>query len=136
MWSLWRLLRTRRRTPDCSRAFLDRYGNNALATTVAVPVMTGAAPIHALATEVHLRPLLVELGASVPCRSLFVTEGDFENLEAVAGDWTCRQFLLSIARSEEGWVSAEVIEIRQDDDEVYVTSTALGVEHIGDISSW
>jgi FMN reductase len=69
------------------KSFLDRYGNNALAATVAVPVMTGAAPTHALAAEVFLRPLLVELGASVPCRGLFVTEGDFENLEAVVVDW-------------------------------------------------
>jgi FMN reductase len=69
------------------KSFLDRYGNNALAATVAVPVMTGAAPIHALAPEVFLRPLLVELGASVPCRSLFVMEGDFESLETVVADW-------------------------------------------------
>jgi FMN reductase len=31
------------------KAFLDRYSNNSLAKTVAVPVMTGAAPVHALA---------------------------------------------------------------------------------------
>lgn len=69
------------------KAFLDHYSNNSLAKTVAVPVMTGATPIHALAPEVYLRPLLVELGASVPCRGLFVTERDFENLEAVVADW-------------------------------------------------
>ena len=38
------------------KAFLDRYGNNALATSVAVPVMTGAAAIHVLAPDVLLRP--------------------------------------------------------------------------------
>ncbi len=48
------------------KVFFDRYGNNGLAGTVGVPVMTGAAPIHALAPEVHLRPLLVELGATTP----------------------------------------------------------------------
>ena len=69
------------------KSFLDRYGNNALATTVAVPVMTGATPIHALAPEVHLRPLLVELGASVPSRGLYVAEADFEKLEEVVADW-------------------------------------------------
>ena len=51
------------------KVFLDRYGSNGLAGVVAIPVMTGAAPIHALAPEVHLRPLLVELGASVPTRA-------------------------------------------------------------------
>ena len=48
------------------KAFLDRYPNDGLARTVCIPVMTGAAPIHALAPEVHLRPLLVEPGASTP----------------------------------------------------------------------
>jgi len=44
------------------KAFFDRYGSSGLAGSVAVPLMTGGAPIHALAVEVHLRPLLVELG--------------------------------------------------------------------------
>ena len=72
------------------KAFLDRFGNNALAATVAVPVMTGAAPIHALAPEVFLRPLLIELGASVPSRGLFVTEDKFEELDEVVKDWALR----------------------------------------------
>lgn len=69
------------------KAFLDRYANEALAHTVAVAVMTGAAPIHSLAPEVHLRPLLVELGASVPTRALYVTEQQFDDLDAVIGAW-------------------------------------------------
>jgi FMN reductase len=69
------------------KAFLDRYGNNALAATVAVPVMTGGAPIHALAPEVFLRPVLIELGASVPSRGLFVTEDKFDDLDEVVSDW-------------------------------------------------
>ena len=56
------------------KAFLDRYGNNGLAGTIAVPVMTGGWAGHALAVEVHLRPVLVELGATVPARGLYVTE--------------------------------------------------------------
>ena len=69
------------------KSFFDRYGANALAAAVAVPLMTGAAPIHALAPEVHLRPLLVELGASVPTRSLYVTEDRFDDLASVIGGW-------------------------------------------------
>src|SRR5689334_2667917 len=38
------------------KAFLDRYGSNGLAGVVAIPVMTGAAPDHALAVEAYLRP--------------------------------------------------------------------------------
>ncbi|MBO0691382.1 MAG: NAD(P)H-dependent oxidoreductase [Acidimicrobiaceae bacterium] len=69
------------------KLFLDRYGNNGLAGTVAVPVMTGASPIHALAPEVSLRPLLVELGASVPTRGLFVLESSFDDLPTAVGPW-------------------------------------------------
>jgi FMN reductase len=69
------------------KSFFDRYGSNALHSTVAVGVMTGAAPIHALAVEVHLRPLLVELGAATPTRGLYVTEQQFDNLDAAIGPW-------------------------------------------------
>jgi FMN reductase len=69
------------------KAFFDRYGNNGLAGSVAVPLMTGAAPIHMLAVEVHLRPLLVELGAAVPSRGLYVTEPEFGELTAPVGRW-------------------------------------------------
>jgi FMN reductase len=70
------------------KAFFDRYGSNGLAGSVAVPLMTGGAPIHALAVEVHLRPLLVELGAAVPTRGLYVTEPDFADPGAAIGRWT------------------------------------------------
>jgi FMN reductase len=69
------------------KSFLDRYGNNALHQTVAVCVMTGAAPVHALAADIHLRPLLVELGASTPTRSLYVIEEQFGDLDAVVDPW-------------------------------------------------
>jgi FMN reductase len=69
------------------KVFLDRYPNDALARTVCIPVMTGAAQVHALAPEVHLRPLLVELGAATPTRGLFVTEQQFEQLDDVIEAW-------------------------------------------------
>lgn len=69
------------------KSFFDRYGSDALAGTVGVAVMTGAAPVHALAPEVHLRPLLVELGATTPARGLYVTEQQFDDLDAVIGAW-------------------------------------------------
>jgi FMN reductase len=69
------------------KAFLDRYGANGLAGTVAVPVMTGAWAGHALAIEVHLRPVLVELGATIPARGLYVTEPEFAELEAAVARW-------------------------------------------------
>lgn len=69
------------------KAFLDRYGNNGLAGTVAVPVMTGGWAGHTLAVEVHLRPVLVELGAVVPARGLYVTEPELGDLDAVVAKW-------------------------------------------------
>lgn len=69
------------------KAFLDNYGNDGLAGCAAVPVMVGAAPNHALALEVHLRPLLVELGATVPSRGLYLLEDQMDALDEVVGAW-------------------------------------------------
>jgi FMN reductase len=49
--------------------------------------MVGAAPQHALAVEVHLRPVLVELGATMPTRGLYVMESQLESLDEVVGAW-------------------------------------------------
>ncbi len=76
------------------KAFLDRYGNNGLAGVTAVPVMTGGWPGHLLAVEVHLRPVLVELGATVPARGLYVTEPELADLSAAVAKWTATAFPL------------------------------------------
>jgi FMN reductase len=70
------------------KAFLDRYGSNGLAGVVAVPVMTGGWPGHLLAVEVHLRPVLVELAATVPSRGLYVTEPQFADIPAAVATWS------------------------------------------------
>jgi FMN reductase len=70
------------------KAFLDRYGSNGLAGVVAVPVMTGGWPGHLLAVEVHLRPVLVELGATVPSRGLYVTEPELAALDTAVAKWS------------------------------------------------
>jgi FMN reductase len=69
------------------KSFFDRYGNDGLRGVVAVPVMVGAAPVHTLAPEVYLRPLLVELGATVPSRALYVMEQDIARLDEVVATW-------------------------------------------------
>jgi FMN reductase len=69
------------------KAFLDRYGSNGLAGVTAIAVMTGGWPGHLLAVEVHLRPVLVELGASVPSRGLYVTEPELADLGKAVGKW-------------------------------------------------
>jgi FMN reductase len=70
------------------KAFLDRYGNNGLAGVTAVPVMTGGWPGHLLAVEVHFRPVLVELGATVPSRGLYVTEPELADLDQAVAKWS------------------------------------------------
>lgn len=69
------------------KAFLDQYGNDGLAGCRAVPVMVGASLHHALAPEVHLRPLLVELGASVPSRGLYILDSAMDTLDEVVAEW-------------------------------------------------
>lgn len=72
------------------KAFLDGYGPDALAGVVAVPVVVSASPAHAPAGEVHLRPVLVELGAVVPARTVAVTEAQLPDLDGVLDTWADR----------------------------------------------
>jgi FMN reductase len=72
------------------KVFLDRLGYRALAGTVALPVLVMKHPSHALAVEVHLRPLLVELGATVPTPGLAVQEAALDRLEPVLAAWARR----------------------------------------------
>jgi FMN reductase len=67
------------------KAFLDRVPS--LSGVTAVPLLVMGSPRHALAVEVHLRPLLVELGASVPTPGLAVVEADLGRLDEVLAEW-------------------------------------------------
>jgi FMN reductase len=70
------------------KAFLDRFDRGALAGVRAVvPLLTGAGPTHALAVEVHLRPVLVEIGASQPTAGLYVSGGAIDEPTAVLDEW-------------------------------------------------
>jgi FMN reductase len=69
------------------KAFLDRIGTGALNGTRALPVLLGGAPNHQLAVDVHFAPLLLELGASVPVRGLFVLESELDEFPAAAIQW-------------------------------------------------
>src|SRR5688572_18300073 len=62
------------------KGFFDRYTGPGLAGVVMVPVMMGAAPIHALAPEVFMRPLFVELGGIVPTRGIYVLESQMDGM--------------------------------------------------------
>jgi FMN reductase len=69
------------------KSFLDWFSTTDLLGIVVVPVMTGAGAHHALAVEVHLRPVLVELGATLPARGLYVTEGELATSDDVIAEW-------------------------------------------------
>jgi FMN reductase len=69
------------------KAFLDWYPTTGLSGVTVVPVMVGAGAGHALAVEVHLRPVLVEIGATVPTRGLYVTEDQLDDLSGVIDAW-------------------------------------------------
>jgi len=68
------------------KLFLDRFAAGTGLRGVAVPLMLGAGPIHALAPEISLRPVLTELGATVPGRGLFVVDSAHDD-PAAYEDW-------------------------------------------------
>jgi len=69
------------------KAFLDWFSTTDLGGVTLVPLMVGAGAQHALAVEVHLRPVLVELGATLPTRGLYVLESQLDDLDTVVGAW-------------------------------------------------
>ncbi|GAA2882763.1 NAD(P)H-dependent oxidoreductase [Streptosporangium fragile] len=72
------------------KAFLDRLPGGALASAVALPLLVLGDAKHSLAVEVHFRPLLVELGATVPTPGLALLESQIADLDAVLGPWADR----------------------------------------------
>ena len=81
------------------KVFFDRLGYRALASTIALPLLLMKHPEHALAVEVHMRPLLIELGATVPTPGLVVMESDLGKLDQVLLPWARRVSGAVIARA-------------------------------------
>jgi FMN reductase len=69
------------------KSFVDPLPPAALRGVLAVPVMVAADRAHALAVEAHLRPLLIELGASCPTPSLFAEESQLAEPGALIEPW-------------------------------------------------
>jgi FMN reductase len=72
------------------KSFLDVLPHLALAGSVVVPVTVSAAPSHKLLADLHLRPVLAELGASVPTPPVALEEKDFEDLQLPVSAWLRR----------------------------------------------
>ncbi|WP_244931667.1 NAD(P)H-dependent oxidoreductase [Nocardioides sp. W7] len=67
------------------KLFLDRFSTTGI-SGVAVPLMLGGGPAHALAPELTLRPVLSEIGATIPVRGLYVLDAQHDDPAAYA-DW-------------------------------------------------
>ncbi|HLS78658.1 MAG TPA: NAD(P)H-dependent oxidoreductase [Nocardia sp.] len=60
------------------KLFLDQFATGeGLRDVVAVPLMLGAAPFHAMAPDLMLKPLLVELGAACPAPGLYLLDSSY-----------------------------------------------------------
>ncbi|MFF0816864.1 NADPH-dependent FMN reductase [Rhodococcus sp. NPDC003318] len=60
------------------KLFLDQFaGGDGLRDVVAVPLMLGAGPAHAMAPDLLLKPVLVELGATTPAPGLYLIDSTY-----------------------------------------------------------
>ena len=60
------------------KLFLDQFATgDGLAGVVAVPLMLGAGPAHAMAPDLLLKPVLVELGATCPTPGLYLRDSTY-----------------------------------------------------------
>jgi FMN reductase len=67
------------------KLFLDRFGSGSLAGVTAVPLMLGGHWRHSLASDLLLKPVLVELGATCPTRGLFLLDSDYAESDELDG---------------------------------------------------
>lgn len=66
------------------KLFLDRFAGGTGLAGVAIPLMLGGSPAHALAAELTLRPVLTEIGGTVPGRGLYVLDSEYDDPSAYA----------------------------------------------------
>ena len=60
------------------KLFLDQFaGDTGLKNVVAVPLMLGAGPAHAMAPDLFLKHVLVELGAVAPAPGLYLIDSTY-----------------------------------------------------------
>ncbi|NIZ91705.1 NADPH-dependent FMN reductase [Kineococcus rubinsiae] len=67
------------------KLFLDQFaGGEGLRDVTVVPLMLGAGPAHALAADLLLKPVLVELGATCPAPGLYLIDSEGADSPALA----------------------------------------------------
>jgi FMN reductase len=75
------------------KLFLDQFPADGLAGVTAFPVMLGAGPAHAMAPDLLLKPVLVELGAICPAAGLYLIDKTFSD-DPRLDAWISRNRLL------------------------------------------
>jgi FMN reductase len=67
------------------KLFLDQFaGGEGLRDVVAVPLMLGAGPAHAMAPDLLLKPVLAELGAACPAPGLYLLDSTYTTDQRIA----------------------------------------------------
>jgi FMN reductase len=69
------------------KLFLDQFDAGALGGIPTVPMMTGGSAAHSLAVEHHLRPVLVEIGASCPTTGVYLFGEQQDDPDPVLTAW-------------------------------------------------
>jgi FMN reductase len=69
------------------KLLFDQIPAGQLCGALGVPLMVGGSAAHALAVDVHLRPLLLEVGCSCPTGGLFIVESELEAPDATLSAW-------------------------------------------------
>ena len=82
------------------KLFLDQIPADGLAGVTAVPLMLGAGPGHAMAPELLLKPVLVELGATCPTKGLYLLDSGYAEPDALEPWLTAAKAQVRAATSE------------------------------------
>jgi FMN reductase len=73
------------------KLYLEQYaGGDGLRDVVIAPLMLGAGPGHAMAVEAFLKPVLAEIGATLPAPGLYLLDSTFTtdgSIDAYAQRW-------------------------------------------------
>ncbi len=71
------------------KLFLDQFPGGGLKDITAFPLMLGAGLGHAMAPDLLLKPVLVELGATCPVRGLYLLEQTYQDDPQIE-EWVSR----------------------------------------------
>jgi FMN reductase len=65
------------------KLFLDQFDAGELGAKPTVALMLGGSPAHTLVGEVHLKPVLNEIGASCPTPALYLVDSEWDSSPAL-----------------------------------------------------